>query len=127
MELPWWLSRKESPCNSGDISLILGPGISPGEGNGNLLQYFCLGNPMDRGAWWTKDDGVAKESAIAERLQIPENHIVQHLDLPIMEKKKKNLESKVIHRDPHVVSSQFSQSGNMTHVPMYLSTIKLDL
>ena len=65
MELPWWLSRKESPCNSGDMSLILGPGISPGEGNGNLLQYFCLGNPMDRGAWWTKDDGVAKESAIA--------------------------------------------------------------
>ena len=33
---------------------------SPGEGNGNLLQYSCLGNPMDRGAWWATDHGVAK-------------------------------------------------------------------
>ena len=36
---------------TGDMGLILGPGRSPGEGNGNLLYYFCLKNPMDRGAW----------------------------------------------------------------------------
>ena len=40
------------PVNSGDVGLIPGLGRSPGEGNGNPLQYVCLGNPMDRGAWW---------------------------------------------------------------------------
>ena len=49
--LPWWLSGKESCCNAGDASLIPGPGRSPGRGHGNPLQYSCLENPMDRGAW----------------------------------------------------------------------------
>ena len=48
--LPRWLSGKESACNAGDTGSIPGSGISPGEGNGNLLQYSCLGNPMDRRA-----------------------------------------------------------------------------
>ena len=43
---------KESICNAGDLGLISGLERSPGEGNGNPLQYSCLGNPMDRGAWW---------------------------------------------------------------------------
>ena len=42
---------KESACNAGDPGLIPGSGRSPGEGNGYPLQYSCLGNPMDRGAW----------------------------------------------------------------------------
>ena len=42
---------KESACNAGDSGLVPGLGRSPGEGNGNLLQYSCLGNPMDREAW----------------------------------------------------------------------------
>ena len=42
----------ESSCNAGDLGLIPGLGRSPGEGNGNLLQYSYLENPMDRGAWW---------------------------------------------------------------------------
>ena len=42
---------KESVCNAGDPGLIPGLGRSPGEGNGYPLQYSCLGNPMDRGAW----------------------------------------------------------------------------
>ena len=41
-----------SPANEGDVGYIPGSGISPGEGNDNPLQYSCLGNPMDRGAWW---------------------------------------------------------------------------
>ena len=45
-----WL-RKESVCNAGDAVLILGLGRSPGEGNGNPLQYSCLENPTDRGAF----------------------------------------------------------------------------
>ena len=43
---------KESACNAGDLGLVSRSGRSPGEGNGNPLQYSCLKNPMDRGAWW---------------------------------------------------------------------------
>jgi len=53
---------KNPPTNSGDASLITGLGRSPGEGNDNPLQYSCLGNPMDRGAWWATVPGVTKES-----------------------------------------------------------------
>ena len=49
--LPRWLSVKESSRDEGDLGLIPGSGRSPGEGNGNSLQYSCLGNFMDRGAW----------------------------------------------------------------------------
>ena len=42
---------KESACNEGDLGLIPGLGRSPGEGNDNPLQFSCLENPMDRGAW----------------------------------------------------------------------------
>ena len=45
------LVGKESTCNAGDQGLIPKSGRSPGEGNGNPLQYFGLENPMDRGAW----------------------------------------------------------------------------
>ena len=57
----WWLpcglDTKESACNAG---LIPGLGRSPGEGNGNPLQYSCLENPMDRGAWRDTVHGVTK-------------------------------------------------------------------
>ena len=43
---------KNPPNNAGDADLIPGSGRSPGEGSGNPLQYPCLENPMDRGAWW---------------------------------------------------------------------------
>ena len=43
---------KNPPANAGDMGSIPRSGRSPGEGNGNLLQHFCLGNPIDRGAWW---------------------------------------------------------------------------
>ena len=52
---------KESACNAGDTgdaSLILGSGRSPGGKNVNPLQYSCLKNPMDRGAWWAPVHGV---------------------------------------------------------------------
>ena len=51
---------KESACNSGDPGWIPGWGRSPGEGNDKPLQYSCLGNPMDSGAWWATVCGVAK-------------------------------------------------------------------
>ena len=49
--LPWWPSGKESSCQLGDSGLIPGLGRSRREGNGNPLQYSCLGNPMVRRAW----------------------------------------------------------------------------
>ena len=51
---------KNPPANAGDSGSIPGLGRSPAEGNGNPLQYSCLGNPMNRGAWWTTVHGVAK-------------------------------------------------------------------
>ena len=62
-ELCRGLSDKESACNAGDAGdtgSIPGLGISPGEGNSNLLQLSCLKNPMDRGAWWATVHGVTK-------------------------------------------------------------------
>ena len=59
-ELPWWLSGKESACNAGDTGSTPGSGRSLGEGNGNPLQYSCMGNPIDRGAWWDTVHGGAK-------------------------------------------------------------------
>ena len=51
---------KASACNVGDLGSIPGSGRSPGEGNGNPLQYSCLENPMDGGAWRATVHGVAK-------------------------------------------------------------------
>ena len=51
---------KGPPANAGDKGLIPGLGRSPGEGNGNSLQYSCLENPMDRGAWWATVHEVAR-------------------------------------------------------------------
>ena len=50
---------KEYICNAGDLGSIPGLGRSPGEGNGNLLQYSCLENSMDGGAWQATDHGIA--------------------------------------------------------------------
>ena len=54
------VKNKASACNAGDPGSVPGLGRSPGEGNGNPLQYSCLKNPMDRGAWWVTVHGVAK-------------------------------------------------------------------
>ena len=51
---------KASACNAGDLGSIPGSGRSPGAGNGNPLQYCCLENSMDGGAWWATVHGVAK-------------------------------------------------------------------
>ena len=62
MNVLWWLSVKESPVNAGitgDADSIPGSGRSPGGENGNPLQFCCLGNPLDRGAWWATVHGVA--------------------------------------------------------------------
>ena len=59
-DFPAGAEVKNPPANAGDVGSIPGLGRSPGEGNGNPLQCSCLGNPMDRGAWWTTVHGVAE-------------------------------------------------------------------
>ena len=71
---PRWLRGKDSACNAGDAGSIPGSGRSPGEGNGNPLQYSCLGNPMDRGAWWATVHGVTgRESNTTYQLNNKDN------------------------------------------------------
>ena len=59
---------KDPPANTRDAGLIPGSGKSPGEGNGNPLQYSCLGNPMDTGAWGAIVYGVTKELDMTQKL-----------------------------------------------------------
>ena len=60
MAVPRGSEVKTSASNAGDLGLIPGLGRFPGEGNGNPLQYSCLENPLDRGAWWATVHGVAE-------------------------------------------------------------------
>ena len=60
MGFPGGSDGEESACNAGDLASISGLGRSPGEGHGNPLQYSCLENLMDRGAWWATVHGVTR-------------------------------------------------------------------
>ena len=60
MGFPGGSEVKASAWNAGDPGLIPASGRFPGEGNGNPLQYSCLENPMEGGAWWATVHGVAK-------------------------------------------------------------------
>ena len=64
MHIPGGSDGKEFACNAGDPGLIPGLGRSPGEGNGTLLQYPCLENLMDGGAWWAAGHGGVKNRAL---------------------------------------------------------------
>ena len=67
---------KESACNPGDLGSIAGSRRAPGEGNGNSLQYSCLENSMDGGAWWATVHWVAKKSQT--RLSVHHTHTHTH-------------------------------------------------
>ena len=62
-------SVKNPPAIARGMGLILGSGRSPGKGNGNALQYSCLGNPIDREAWWAAVHGVARIGHVLETKQ----------------------------------------------------------
>ena len=78
--LPWWFSGKESACKAGGTSSIPGSGRSPGEGNGNPLQYSCLENPMDRETWQATVHGIAKS-----RTRLRENTFLILVNFPLCE------------------------------------------
>ena len=60
LNFPGGTIGKEAACNAGDPGSIPGSGRSPGEENGYPLQYSCLENPMDRGAWWVQSMGLQR-------------------------------------------------------------------
>ena len=66
LDFPGGSEVKASAWNARELGSIPGSGRSSGEGNGNPLQYSCLENPMDRGAWWATIHGVTKESDTTE-------------------------------------------------------------
>ena len=66
---------KNLPADAGDAGSIPGSGRSHGEGNGNPLQYSCLENPMNRGAWQVTVHGVAKDLDTNERLKTIQQQI----------------------------------------------------
>ena len=76
MSFPAYSRSKESSWNAGDtgeVGSIPESGRSPGGGNGNPLQYFCLGNPMDRGRWWATVHWVTEShmTELAHSLMMP--------------------------------------------------------
>ena len=70
--LPQWLSSKESISKPGDTGSIPGSGRSPGGGHGNPLQYSCLENPKDRGAWWATVHRVTNNQTGLKQLNMHE-------------------------------------------------------
>ena len=71
---------KNLPANAEDAGSIPGSGRSPGEGNGNPLQYSCLGNTMDMVPWWVTVCGVAKKLDMTDRLN--NNYILEQITFP---------------------------------------------
>ena len=69
---------KASACYAGDLGSIPGSGRFPGEGNGNPLQYSCLENPMDGGAWWATVHGVAKsQTRLSDFIHSLHSHLTE--------------------------------------------------
>ena len=84
---PFSSDGKTSACNAGDLGSIPGLGRSPGEGDGNPLQYSCLENPMDRGTWGATVHGVAKSQTRLSDF----THSLTHMQLgiPSLQEKEK--------------------------------------
>ena len=90
---------KNLPATAGDIrdtGPILGSGRSPGGGNGNPLQYSCLGNPVDRGSWRAPVDKVIKSQTRLKRLQTHVQHQVNAF--PFVTKTYTTFESELLNR-----------------------------
>ena len=87
---------KASACNVGDLSSIPGWGRSPGEGNGNPLQYSCLENPMDGGACWATVHSVAKSQT---RLSDFTHSLTVNIDTAFKEVEHNSLLKRTVQED----------------------------
>ena len=122
MRLPWWLRYKESLCQCRRRGFVPWLGRSPGKGNGNPLQYSCLGNTMDRGVWRATVHGIAKESNMTCRL----NNNNQNSKIQRMPQRQpvgpKNLGHKGRQKSPHVKEIKMKfQGGPANGFPRTLS------
>ena len=77
---PQWLGGRESTCNTEDMGLVPDSGRYPGEGNNNTLQYSCLGNPTDKGAWQDTVHGVTKDSDMTKWLNKSNIYLTQYFN-----------------------------------------------
>ena len=77
---------KESACSAWGLGSVPGSGRFPAEGNGYPLQYSCLENAMDRGAWWATVHGVAKNQT-----QLSDWHSTHSLECEVLERMEQNL------------------------------------
>ena len=84
--LPPWLSSKESTCKVEDVGSIPGLERSPGGGRGNPLQYSCLENPMDRGAWWATVHGVTKSRTCLKQWACMHSWFIMLCSFPVYSK-----------------------------------------
>ena len=88
MDFPGGSVVKNLPAKARDMGSIPGSGRSPGEGNGNPLQYSCLGNPMDRGAWPATVHGGHKSQTQLSNYTITTNNKFTYLQTTTTTKKK---------------------------------------
>ena len=79
------------PANARNTDSVPGSGRCPGGGNGNPLQYSCLENSKDRGAWWAMVHGAAKESDMTERLSTHTHPVLRNFCIPLVAQMAKNL------------------------------------
>ena len=119
----WWSADfteggsdgKESACIVGDLGSIPGWGRSPGEGNGNLLQYSCLENSVDRGAWRATVHGVSKSPTHWTAVTFPEIQSPSALPVcPRPEIRQKGSPCVIIFVFPYVCSSENKKKTTVT-------------
>ena len=111
MGFPGGSDSKESACNSGDLGLISGSGRSPEGGNGDPLQYSCLGNPMVRGTWQTTVQGVAKSWTWLKQLNMHTRSNLCELKLTIKEAVPRKSQCKIV---------QYTESSSKTSYQYFL-------
>ena len=111
---------KESTCNAGDTGSIHGLGRSPGEGHGYPLQYFCLWNPMDRGAWQGCSPWGCRESYMTEHVHTHTQPTHTSQSTRSTFTKSQTRPSMCTHTPPQSTRSTFTKS--QTRPSMYTHT-----
>ena len=107
---------KNPPANAGGAGSIPGSGRPPGGGNGNPLEYSCLGNPMDRGGWQATVHGVAKESDTMQRLNNKQQQNSFKTDLRKRQSEKVKRIARVKHKGKGYMRAESKQQLQQIYV-----------
>ena len=123
---------KNLPANAGeagDMSLSPRLGRSHGEGNGNPLQYFCLENSIDRGAWWATIHGITEESDMTEQLRThlhTQLYKLFFISIPILQIKKMRIKQTADHSVREQNSNSILLTPNTCSFPLSTRSPDLD-